>query len=233
MDRLRRIVAQTGTNPNKRHRLSHLEPRPVSVPLKRKLRRRRHEGQEDSYARSRVQRGPGQVDGGPGGPRPQQVAPGHPAGRDRSAREATFRVECREWTDAQIGNNDSANDVRDVDLNDRAHALRADRRSRAPSRATCSSSTSSTSARASRRRSTATRPARDGATPASSPRSTAAGSSPTTSRTPTRRSGTSAARTPRPGTSPGSVTPASPTPGCSGPRRRPSCWPSGTAASRH
>ncbi len=28
-----------------------------------------------------------------------------------------FRVECREWTDAQIGNNDSANDVRDVNLN--------------------------------------------------------------------------------------------------------------------
>ncbi|WP_433508846.1 formamidase [Nonomuraea sp. CA-143628] len=27
-----------------------------------------------------------------------------------------FRIECREWTDAQIGNNDSANDVRDVDL---------------------------------------------------------------------------------------------------------------------
>ena len=27
-----------------------------------------------------------------------------------------FRVECREWTDAQIGNNDSANDIRDVDL---------------------------------------------------------------------------------------------------------------------
>lgn len=27
-----------------------------------------------------------------------------------------FRVECREWTDSQIGNNDSANDVRDVDL---------------------------------------------------------------------------------------------------------------------
>ncbi|MDQ2839073.1 MAG: acetamidase/formamidase family protein [Actinomycetota bacterium] len=27
-----------------------------------------------------------------------------------------FRVECREWTDGQIGNNDSANDVRDVDL---------------------------------------------------------------------------------------------------------------------
>ncbi|KWW97786.1 formamidase [Carbonactinospora thermoautotrophica] len=27
-----------------------------------------------------------------------------------------FRVECRDWTDAQIGNNDSANDVRDVDL---------------------------------------------------------------------------------------------------------------------
>ncbi|MEU6268488.1 formamidase [Saccharopolyspora shandongensis] len=28
-----------------------------------------------------------------------------------------FRIECREWTDAQLGNNDSANDVRDVDLN--------------------------------------------------------------------------------------------------------------------
>ncbi|MGH8905902.1 MAG: formamidase [Egibacteraceae bacterium] len=27
-----------------------------------------------------------------------------------------FRVECRDWTDAQIGNNDSANDVRDVNL---------------------------------------------------------------------------------------------------------------------
>ncbi|WP_171114055.1 MULTISPECIES: formamidase [unclassified Streptomyces] len=33
-----------------------------------------------------------------------------------------FRVECREWTDAQIGNNDSANDVRDVDLK-RCHML--------------------------------------------------------------------------------------------------------------
>src|SRR5688500_4773786 len=27
-----------------------------------------------------------------------------------------FRIECKEWTDGQIGNNDSANDVRDVDL---------------------------------------------------------------------------------------------------------------------
>jgi formamidase len=27
-----------------------------------------------------------------------------------------FRMECREWTDAQLGNNDSANDVRDVNL---------------------------------------------------------------------------------------------------------------------
>ncbi|WP_329438603.1 formamidase [Streptomyces canus] len=27
-----------------------------------------------------------------------------------------FRIECRDWTDNQIGNNDSANDVRDVDL---------------------------------------------------------------------------------------------------------------------
>jgi formamidase len=33
-----------------------------------------------------------------------------------------FRVECRAWPDAQIGNNDSANDVRDVDLA-RAHML--------------------------------------------------------------------------------------------------------------
>jgi formamidase len=28
----------------------------------------------------------------------------------------SFRIECKEWTDNQIGNNDSANDVRDVDL---------------------------------------------------------------------------------------------------------------------
>lgn len=28
----------------------------------------------------------------------------------------SIRLECREWTDGQIGNNDSANDVRDVDL---------------------------------------------------------------------------------------------------------------------
>ena len=27
-----------------------------------------------------------------------------------------FRVECREWTDGQLGNNDSSNDVRDVNL---------------------------------------------------------------------------------------------------------------------
>ncbi|MCT9934206.1 acetamidase/formamidase family protein [Planotetraspora sp. A-T 1434] len=27
-----------------------------------------------------------------------------------------FRLECRDWTDAQIGNNDSADDVRDIDL---------------------------------------------------------------------------------------------------------------------
>ncbi|MEU2350928.1 formamidase [Modestobacter sp. NPDC049651] len=34
----------------------------------------------------------------------------------------SIRVECREWTDGQIGNNDSANDVRDVDLT-HAHML--------------------------------------------------------------------------------------------------------------
>jgi formamidase len=33
-----------------------------------------------------------------------------------------FRLECRDWTDAQIGNNDSANDVRDIDLS-RPHML--------------------------------------------------------------------------------------------------------------
>ncbi|GAA0523783.1 formamidase [Saccharopolyspora subtropica] len=33
-----------------------------------------------------------------------------------------FRIECREWTDAQLGNNDSANDVRDVNL-DVTHML--------------------------------------------------------------------------------------------------------------
>jgi formamidase len=30
--------------------------------------------------------------------------------------DSEFRIECRDWTDCQIGNNDSANDVRDVDL---------------------------------------------------------------------------------------------------------------------
>jgi formamidase len=51
-----------------------------------------------------------------------QAVPGHnrwhpdipPAATVQPGSE--FRVECREWTDAQIGNNDSANDVRDVDL---------------------------------------------------------------------------------------------------------------------
>ena len=35
---------------------------------------------------------------------------------------STFRMECREWTDGQIRNDDSANDIRDVDL-DRTHML--------------------------------------------------------------------------------------------------------------
>lgn len=30
--------------------------------------------------------------------------------------DSEFRIECRDWTDCQIGNNDSANDVRDIDL---------------------------------------------------------------------------------------------------------------------
>jgi formamidase len=52
-----------------------------------------------------------------------QKAPGHnrwhpgipPAITVRPGSE--IRVECREWTDGQIGDNDSANDVRDVNLN--------------------------------------------------------------------------------------------------------------------
>jgi formamidase len=57
-----------------------------------------------------------------------QAVPGHnrwhpdipPAASVRPGSE--FRVECREWTDAQLSNNDSANDVRDVNLN-RTHML--------------------------------------------------------------------------------------------------------------
>ena len=82
-----------------------------------------------------------------------QAVPGHnrwhpdiPPAATRSGPAVEFRVECREWTDAQIGNNDSANDVRDVDLTG-ATCSAARSRSRAPSPATCSSSTSSTSAR--------------------------------------------------------------------------------------
>lgn len=59
----------------------------------------------------------------PNKPMAQQRVPGHnrwhpeipAAATARSGQE--FRVECREWTDGQIGNNDSANDVRDVNLN--------------------------------------------------------------------------------------------------------------------
>ena len=36
--------------------------------------------------------------------------------------DTVFRMECLDWTDGQIGNNDSANDVRDADLS-RAHVL--------------------------------------------------------------------------------------------------------------
>src|SRR3712207_3688046 len=57
-----------------------------------------------------------------------QAVPGHnrwhpdipPAVTVRPGQD--FRVECREWTDGQIGNNDTANDVRDVDLS-HAHIL--------------------------------------------------------------------------------------------------------------
>jgi len=30
--------------------------------------------------------------------------------------DTTFRMECKDWTDGQIKNTDSANDVRDIDL---------------------------------------------------------------------------------------------------------------------
>jgi formamidase len=61
-------------------------------------------------------------------PMAEQAVPGHnrwhpdipPAATVRPGSE--FRIECREWTDAQIVNSDDANDVRDVDLN-RAHML--------------------------------------------------------------------------------------------------------------
>ena len=64
----------------------------------------------------------------PSKPMAEQAVPGHnrihpdvpAAATARPGQE--FRVECREWTDGQIGNNDSANDVRDVDL-DRCHML--------------------------------------------------------------------------------------------------------------
>jgi formamidase len=51
-----------------------------------------------------------------------QVVPGHNRWHPDVPAAVTvrpgqsIRVECKEWTDNQIGNNDSANDVRDVDL---------------------------------------------------------------------------------------------------------------------
>ena len=58
----------------------------------------------------------------------EQAVPGHnrwhpdipPAVHVRPGQ--SIRVQCRDWTDGQIGNNDSANDVRDVDLS-HAHML--------------------------------------------------------------------------------------------------------------
>ena len=48
-----------------------------------------------------------------------------------------FRVDCREWFDGAIHNDDSADDVLNAPLAERARAQRADRRRRARSRATC------------------------------------------------------------------------------------------------
>jgi formamidase len=61
-------------------------------------------------------------------PMAEQAVPGHnrwhpdipPASSVKP--DSEFRVECREWTDAQITNSDSSNDVRDVDL-DPCHVL--------------------------------------------------------------------------------------------------------------
>ena len=55
-------------------------------------------------------------------PMAEQAVPGHNRWHPDNPAAASvqpgseFRVECREWTDSQLGNNDSANDVRDVDL---------------------------------------------------------------------------------------------------------------------
>ena len=119
-----------------------------------------------------------------------------------------FRVECREWTDAQLGNNDSANDVRDVDLT-HAHMLSGpiEIQGAEPGDLLVVDILDLGPVP----QETGPAPARAGATPASSPRPTPAGSSPTTTPTPTRRSGTSTARWPPPGTCPASATPASPT----------------------
>ncbi|TDD69772.1 formamidase [Actinomadura rubrisoli] len=59
----------------------------------------------DQARSMRDQSHPGHNRWHPGIPAAASVRPG-----------SEFRVECREWTDGQIGNNDSANDVRDVDL---------------------------------------------------------------------------------------------------------------------
>jgi formamidase len=55
-------------------------------------------------------------------PMREQAVPGHnrwhpdipPAAAVRPG--AVFRIECKDWTDGQIANNDSAADIRDVDL---------------------------------------------------------------------------------------------------------------------
>ena len=78
-------------------------------------------GQEELLCLKSLQRRPVEADG-------DQAVPGHNrwhpdipvAVAVKTGSE--FRVECREWTDAQLGDDDSANDVRDVDL-ERCHML--------------------------------------------------------------------------------------------------------------
>ena len=57
-----------------------------------------------------------------------------------------FIIECYDWTGGFIKNNDSADDVRDIDLTHRAFPSAARSASRAPSPAICWWSTFSTSA---------------------------------------------------------------------------------------
>jgi formamidase len=139
-----------------------------------------------------------------------------------------FRVECREWTDAQLGNNDSANDVRDVDLT-HAHMLSGpiEVQGAEPGDLLVVDILDLGPV-----------PQETGPAPGQGwgytgifAKTNAGGFLTDYFPTPTRPSGTSTVRRPPPGTCPASATPASPTRGCLAPRPRRSCWPAGTSGS--